>query len=245
MGSVLQNSAASNLTAVSAGGAPNFTLTQIGWAIGAGLKLNLPMIAAGDTLYLTAAYANGDLDHIMGSNTSGSPPNVGRELGGLWRVDRNMYVTPSAAMGVGACAAAATLNSSCFRTEQTTGWSIGGVFTHYWTPTLRSNLLASYLQLNPGSQTRNTDWLFGGVSNASVIRIGGQLVWSPTKDLDIGAEVQYMALNQKLASFNGFGPNCTVGGITPPGACPAAYANIINSPSSNAWQARLRVQRQF
>ena len=231
MGGVVQNAAITNLanTNPATGGSSNVVLTQTGWSIGAGLKLNLPQLAAGDSLYLTAAYGMGDLDHVLGNNTSGSPPNIGRELGGLWRQDRNLYVSPSAVAG--ACTAA-TVTSACFRSEQTTAWSIAGWFTHYWTPTIRSVLLSSYAEITPGTMTRNTDWTLGGLSGANLFKIAGQLVWSPVSNLDIGAEVQYLNLQQKLAGTNGAAPT----------AIPAAWGT---GASSNTWEARLRVQRQF
>ena len=236
MGAVVQNGAITTLanTNPAAGGSSNVVLTQTGWSIGAGLKLNLPQLAAGDHLYLTAAYGVGDLDHVLGNNTSGSPPNIGRELGGLWRQDRNLYVSPSATAG--ACTAA-TVTSACFRSEQTSAWSIAGWFTHYWTPTIRSVLLSSYAQITPGTQTRNTDWTLGGLSSANLFKIAGQLIWSPVKDLDIGAEVQYENLQQKLAATS-----IANGGTGIATAIPAAWGT---GASSNIWQARLRVQRQF
>ena len=236
MGAVVQNAAITTLanTNPAAGGSSNVVLTQTGWSIGAGLKLNLPQLAAGDHLYLTAAYGVGDLDHVLGNNTSGSPPNAGRELGGLYRQDRNLYVSPS--LTAGACTAA-TITSACFRSEQTSAWSIAGWFTHYWTPTIRSVLLSSYAQITPGTQTRNTDWTLGGLSSANLFKIAGQLIWSPVKDLDIGAEVQYENLQQKLAATS-----IANGGTGIATAIPAAWGT---GASSNIWQARLRVQRQF
>ena len=249
MGRVEQNSATTNFsgTAIS-DGFPNVTLTSTGWAIGAGLKLNLPMLAAGDTLYATAAYANGDLDALNGWNTSASTSNVGRELGGLLRVDRNMFVNVSGAGSLsGACTGAvSTVNGptgACFTSGQTTGWSTAAFFTHYWTPTIRSVLLASYISLTPPSAAQNTDWTLGGISKANEYRLGAQLVWSPVKDLDIGAELQYMKLNASLTG-NGGAATCTPGG---PGfgsaACAAVAAGLNASPS--AWQGRVRIQRQF
>ena len=237
MGQVLQNSAASTFTSVAAGGSPNFTLTQTGWALGAGIKLNLPMLAAGDTLYVTGAYANGDLDELASFSTSAPTSNNGRDLGGLLRVDRNLYVSPSAT--IGACTNVGAITSGCFKTEQTTGYSVAGFFTHYWTPTVRTVLLGSFEHLDPGTVTKNTDWLLGGLSSVNVLTLGGQLVWSPVKDLDIGAEVSYESLRQRLANAPGVVASCTTGSAV---VCPAAY-NI--NPNSNAFQARLRVQRQF
>ncbi len=246
MGNVVQNAASSNFALVSAGGTPNITLTQTGWAVGAGVKFNLPMLAAGDVLYATAAYANGDLDFISGgSNTSANGGNGGRQFGGLYRFDRNLYVSPSAAALTGACTAAATQSSACYKTEQTTGWSAGAIFTHYWAPTVRTNLLASYMQLNPGTVTKNTDWTLGGLSSANILTLAGQVIWSPVKDLDIGAELSYARLNQSLAHAPGFNATCVgaAGTWINPGANCTGLAGV--SPSSSVWEARLRIARQF
>jgi len=254
MGDIVQNSATTAFNAATTGlGQTNVTLTQIGWAIGAGVKINLPMLAAGDTLYMTGAYAVGDLDKLNGYNTSAGIANVGSELKGLLRIDRNMYVTPSV-LGAGAATCLSTVaaptNSTCFATEQTSGWSIAAYFTHYWTPTLRSLILASYESLTPGNRTQNTDWTLGGLSKANELRIGTQLVWSPVKDLDIGAEVQYMKLNANLTGQNGAAPTCSAAsGSVGSAAClaiggSATGIGAINA-SPNVWQARLRVQRQF
>ena len=263
MGRVQQNGVATNFNnSTIQSGSPNVALTATGWAIGAGLKLNLPMLAAGDTLYATAAYGSGDIDALTGWNTSASTSNIGRELGGMLRIDRDLYLTPSALAGAagagGLCgsnigtqassAATPATNASCFTTAQTTGWSVAAFFTHYWTPTLRSVLLASYINITPPNAAQNTDWSLGGLSKANEFRIGGQLVWSPVKDLDIGAEVQYMKLNASLTGQLGNAPVCTAGN---PGnaasaiACNSLITTGALNPSPSAWQARLRVQRQF
>ena len=233
MGSIVQNVALTSF----ANPLNNGVIRNTGWALGAGLKLNLPMLAAGDVLYVAAAYANGDIDELNGNNTSGHIANMAKEFNGLMRVDRNMYVTPVAAMA-GACALAATVTARCFASEQTTGWSVGGHLTHYWSPTLRSLFIGSYLSLTPGAQTRTTDWTLGGLSGATVWQIIGQLIWSPTKDMDVGFELTYGRLNQRLAATS-----VAKGGTGAPTAVPAAAGGF--NPSSDSLIARLRVQRQF
>ena len=233
MGSIVQNAALTSL----AKPLNNGVIRSTGWALGAGLKLNLPMLAAGDVLYVGAAYANGDIDELNGNNTSGHIANMAKEFNGLMRVDRNLYVTPVATMA-GACALAATVTARCFASEQTTGWSVGGHLTHYWSPNLRSLFIGSYLSLTPGAQTRTTDWTHGGLSGATVWQIIGQLIWSPTKDLDVGFELTYGRLNQRLAATS-----VAKGGTGAPTAVPAAAGGF--NPSSDSLIARLRVQRQF
>ena len=106
--------------------------------------------------------------------------------------------------------------------------------------------MSSYLALNPGNVTKNTDWTLGGLSNVNVFRIAGQLAWSPVKDMDIGVEVAYLRLNQSLAHAPGFAPTCgagpQLGAALPNAACSALGAL---SPSSNVWEGFLRVTRQF
>jgi len=247
MGQVVQNAASSNFATVTSTGSPNITLTQTGWAVGAGIKLNLPMIAAGDTLYATAAYANGDLDMLFNANTSANTGTFGREFGGLERIDRNLYVSPVGGTA-GSCSVSTTQSTSCYKTEQTTGWSTAAAFTHYWTPSVRSVFHASYAQINPGNVTKNTDWTLGGLSSANVFRLAAQLIWSPTKDLDIGTEVGYGRLNQSLAHAPGYAASCQAGTqlLTGTAVIPAACAALGNvSPSSSIWEARIRIVRQF
>ncbi len=230
MGQVVQNSAVVTLgSAVN----PNFAITATGWAIGAGAKINLPMLAAGDSLYLTAAYGNGDLDEVLNIGTSGNPTSIGRELGGLYRQDRNLYLTPSAGSTAATCTAALA-TSGCFSTQQSTAWSIAAYGTHYWTSTVRSLLLASYASITPPNAVQNTDWTLGGLSTATLWRVGAQLVWSPVKDLDIGAEVQYISLNQRFANAPGFLPTAQTVATVP-----------VVGASSNSWEGRLSIRRQF
>ena len=68
---------------------------KVGWAIGATAKINLPMLAAGDALYLTANYADGMLGAIAGGNNLNSISTAAthRLLGGIQRQDANLVIT--------------------------------------------------------------------------------------------------------------------------------------------------------
>ena len=236
MGALAQNTAVSTLIAPSAGGSNNFTITNTGWALGAGVRINLPSLAAGDHIYLTGSYTNGLLDAASTSSTSSHTGDIGRALTGLLRLDRSMYVIPSAAFGTAACpGGAATTTAACFTSEQTSAWSVATMFTHYWTPSIRSVLLASYLSVTPGNRTQNTDWTLGGLSKANLLELSAQLVWSPVANLDIGAEIAWERLNQNLTGTNGAAPT----------AVPVAMGGPNYNPSSSALQGRIRFQRQF
>jgi len=245
MGDVIQNSASSVFTPGSAGGSNNITLTQTGWAVGAGVKINLPMLAAGDVLYAQISYADGDLDELASQNTSAVTSAFGRELGGLMRFDRNLYVSPG--VGMANCTAT-TLNSGCFKTEQTTGWAVAASFVHYWTPTVRQEFFGSYMSLTPGHVTRDTDWTLGGLSSASLYRLATHVIWSPVKNFDLGPEIAYVHLDQKLAHAPGYAATCQPGTqlATNTAVIPAGCNGIGNiKPSSGVIETRLRVTRQF
>lgn len=83
-----------------------------------------------------------------------------------------------------------------------TGWSIQGMFTHYWTPSWRSNFMLGYAEFNPpaasswnGGQNAglNTQWGQGDVFAAAA-----NIIWSPVKNFDIGLETEYLHLTSKI-----------------------------------------------
>ncbi|MDK9698162.1 MAG: porin [Siculibacillus sp.] len=87
---------------------------KFGYAIGGGVKVNLPMLGASDTLSLQAAYSKGALSYV-------SPDwyNFGNYAA------EDFFV------------AGGTI-------RQTAAWSIAGGITHGWTKTVSSALTASY-----------------------------------------------------------------------------------------------------
>ena len=145
----------------------NATITpssDYGFAVQGGVKINLPMIAAGDQLWLQAAYAQGALSYV---GVAGSTATVG-EL----RVNT---------------ADAYYVNGGLSMSQ---GFSFTGAFQHYWTPIWRSVLWGQYQQVDlPGGVGNNT-----GNSNSNNVQAGAQLIWSPVKGLDIGGELSYYYL---------------------------------------------------
>jgi hypothetical protein len=141
---------------------------EYGWAIQGGVKVNLPMLAAGDQLWLEAAYADGALNYL------GVTGNVG--IGPV-----NLVSTD-----------AVLINDSSIK--KTKGWNVLGAFQHYWTPTIRSVLWGSYTKVDySGAAIQEYTFL----RDFNVWQAAGQLVWSPTKLFDIGVEVLYTNIDAK------------------------------------------------
>jgi hypothetical protein len=98
-----------------------------GWAIQAGVKINLPMLAAGDALFLQAGYADGALEYL-GWGTAG--------YGRLPAYNVQNFGT-----------------NAFGNVKSNTGYNLVAALRHYWTPAIRSDFLASYsaLQTNDGA----------------------------------------------------------------------------------------------
>jgi len=117
--------------------------------------------------------------------------------------------------------------------QQQSGWDITGAYKHYWIPTLASAVYGSYMQVNyPGDALAG----FGGgvgILNIKEGRVGSNLVWTPLKGFDIGAEFMYVNVNQSR----------------PAGLASNAVLNAAGLPSfqanTNQYEGRLRVQRAF
>jgi len=158
--------------------------TKTGWAVGATVNLKLPMIAAGDQLWMTANYTDGQLGSLL---SGGGLSNVNtaankRLLGGLVRADNNLMVT-----------SATTFDS-------VTAWNVAAAFTHYWTGNLRSNFSAGYIEVNPPKVKDALAGIQWGKGQLQVYT--ASLIYSPAKNLDIGLETQYAALKNKLQNWS-------------------------------------------
>jgi hypothetical protein len=200
-------------------------MTKTGWAVSGGLKINLPMLAAGDSIQGWVAYGVGALSYVAIPNLNANPISTANYLGGYIRTDRDMTIF---------CA-----NVGCTATgsEQTAAFNAAAIFTHYWTPSLRSNFIASYLKVTPGRVTRNTDWTAGGLSEATAWSGQANLIWSPVKNFDIGVELSYARLRQSLTGLNGGLPSAV--------PCVATAPSCTASISPNNWTGRMRVERTF
>jgi len=150
---------------------------KTGWAIQGGVKINLPMLAAGDELWLQAAYAEGGITYLgYGGGGSGSTWGANSTVGRL--------VFPNSDANIDAFGSV----------KLTKGYALTAALLHYWTPTIRQAVYGSYSKLDYANNIATV----GVATAAGVIgqdpeefRIGTNLIWSPVAGLDIGVEVLY------------------------------------------------------
>ena len=211
--------------------------TEYGFALNAGVKINLPMIAAGDQLWLQGTYTKGATSYII-SNPFGQGTNGlagGGNVGSLNVVDA--VINPNGAAGY---------------MQLTTARGLTEAFLHCWTPKIRQALFASYLKTDYSSSVVSfqnqatacgTNALVGaafnpcnGFKDSTYWTIGSNLTWSPVKDLDIGFEVNYL----HWASNNGPVYSTQRGAPTFAGA---TLGKLVSSDSQIV--TRFRIQRDF
>lgn len=216
-GAAMISAAVLENVATGALGTVGTTARRTGWAISGGLRINLPMLAAGDSIQGWMSYGVGALDYVINSGIHSNPPVSSLWTGGFLRADRNVTAF---------CA-----NATCtaIGTEMTKAMSIGGIFTHYWTPSLRSHLIGTYARVTPGAASQATPYMSGGLGNATAWNVLGSLIWSPVRNFDIGLELSYARLSQNV---NRVGMTIANGGL------------LIPASSSN-WTGRMRVERTF
>ena len=156
--------------------------TYSGYAIGATVSYKLPMIAAGDQIWFTANYAKGMQAALLGGGGLSTLGGVNRLLGGVVRVDSNLVKTG----GLGTTA-------SPFTFDTTTGYNLATEFVHYWGPQWRSLVSAGYISLSPPTSSLASTWGAG-----KLWEVSGNVIYSPVKDMDIGLELQYANLKNKM-----------------------------------------------
>jgi len=201
-GAIGDNSIAN--TTINSSAAPGQT-TYGAYAVGVTSSFKLPMIAAGDQIWVGANYAKGMLGMLLSSGGLSNMATASnhRLLGGVVRVDNNLVQTG----GAGTAASVATFDS-------TTGWNLNAAFTHYWAAQWRSNFSAGYVSLSTPTSTVASTW-----GSAKMWEVTGGVIYSPVKDLDIGLEVQYANLKNTMqnpaAAFVAAGqPGLSVNNIT-------------------------------
>lgn len=193
MGAVHDSSAGYYSTTDMGSGHPS---DKWGWAIGGGIKINLPMIAPGDYIAAQVAYTEGAVRYISNTNWSSGQAyfNGGNSLG---------YGVVTDGVFCGTAAAPCAVAGASNEIQLTTAWGVAGGWEHFWTPSLRTSIHGSYVAMSYNASanamlcavgpltfvtgTCNNDW--------SIWQIGSRTQWNVTKDFYMGFDVVYYHLN--------------------------------------------------
>jgi hypothetical protein len=198
-----------------------------GWAIGAGMTLKMPWDAK-DTLSFQVAYAEGATRYV--ANGSGSHLLHKADGVALGAFNDAVFGTPIAG----------TYDGSLQLTE---AWGGTIAFEHYWTPSLRTSIIAAYLDVSYNGTVKNVLVSCGTAARGSAAcdpdwsawRIGSRTMWQPVQNLDVGVEVFYSKINTAFAG------NAATGASLGQGLGAGNYTVADES----VWTAAFRVQRSF
>lgn len=211
--------------------------TEMGYALGAGLKLNAPMIGAGDFFQTQFTYAVGASRYTAHTP---APSSFG------------VYNGNSVAFGVetdgvyGGTVAGATASNI----QLTTSWAVNASYEHFWNKRWKTSLWGAYRAVDYGSGGNamicsnvgagagagtaavatagcNFDWSMWG--------IGSRTQWNITPDFYMGLEVFYANLNS----------GSTPTGLVTLAASGTKPAGVYTVADQNVWTARFRVHKDF
>ena len=188
-----------------------------GFAVQGGVQLKLPMLAAGDDIWIEGAYQNGAYlyQDSVGYANAGFQS---RFIGGFQHIDHD-------AIAIGN---AGSTNGS-YNLALSRGFSVMAAINHYFTATFHDVLFGSYEESGYG-RAKNIDWTLGGLGDVSQFRVGNQFLYDPVKNLEIGLEFDYAKIYQTLAH-------------NPGQAATALPIGVSKNP--DAFEARLRIERDF
>ena len=168
---------------------------ETGWAFGAGIKLNAPMLGKGDYVIAQFNYAKGAMDYVA----SGSPllqvvtdgDALPAHTSQAWGPIFDSVVTGASATSSGS-------------QDLTKGWSVTGGYEHFWNSQWRTSLYGAYGKVEysdaasavllPAGAT------VGSSANWDYYQVGSRTVWTPVQNLDLSLEVMYNHMDTAFSS---------------------------------------------
>jgi len=199
---------------------------KLGFAIGAGIKLNAPMIGQGDFLQVQVNYTEGALRYIFQTPNSNWGKMDGASAG--WGV-----LTDAVYGGTIAAGTASELSLA-------TAWNVNAAYDHFWNARWRTSLYGGYAAVSYDALGQSELCGFGQAPvangcdmNWQVWWLGSRTQWNVTKDFYLGLDVLYSKLQTALLSNTTAPLAVSTGGLGVP-------ATDVDN-----WQFRFRVHRDF
>jgi hypothetical protein len=209
---------------------------ELGFAIGAGVKVNVPMAGPGDYFQAQGTYSQGALRYIFQTPNT----NWGKVEGAYqgWGVLSDAVFT-----GVNA--------ADPFRSdlELTTGWGVNAAYEHFWNPRWRTSLYGGYAAVSYNDLANGILCGFGNTANpganAAAVScdmdwqtwwVGSRTQWNVTKEFYMGVDVLYQKIQSATWGLNAAGTPITFQGFGGQAFLRDDLDNI---------QVRFRVHRDF
>ena len=198
-----------------------------GYAVGAGIKLNAPMIGAGDYFQAQINYTEGATRYMFATpNTNWTYANGANSGFGI--ISDGVF-------------GGTVAGGNTTGVELTKTWGFNAAYEHFWNPAWRTSAYGGYAAVSYNGRANamlcNVGGFAAGIAagsaavaqvgcdnNWSTWYIGSRTQWNITKDFYIGLDVMYSKLNTANNQN--------------------AQALAVTSSQDN-WAARFRVHRDF
>jgi len=227
-----------SVTGATSNGAP---ADKMGFAVGAGIRINTPFVSPGDYFQAQVNYTQGAMRYVAFTPAGAYNPSLynGATSVGYGNFSDSIYSggTSAGILGTGTAV------------QLTTAWGVNAAYEHFWTPALRTSLYGSYFKVSHndtatslycgtaiGSATNTvaSGACSSGMFDWSLWTVGSRSQWNVTKDFYVGFDVIYQALQTSLS-----GRTATVTALA---AQPTATRTLENQ---SAVVGRIRVHRDI
>jgi hypothetical protein len=209
---------------------------RLGWAAGAGLRLNFPMIGQGDYFQTQFNYSEGASRYVMFTpNYNWGMVNGSSEAFG---------VLSDCVYGGNSVGSVQNLTTGC---NLTTAWGVNAAYEHHWSPGWQTSVYGGYDNISYNSQANailcSAAGFGAGEGSAATAAagcnndwktwfLGSRTQWNVSKTFYMGVDVMYSQLDSATTGAAGLG-GYAVGS-----------ASTGESTASN-WTVRFRAHKDF
>jgi len=158
-----------------------------GYALGAGVMFNLPMLSKGDNFSVQGTYSEGAVSY------------AGSGVGG------GFNITQDGLVGRGLSYDAVTVGAAGSALELTEAWSVVAGFQHVWNPKWKSSLYGTYGEVNFNAAASLILGGAGADASWSMYQLGSRTIWTVVPNLDLSVDVMYNHLDTSFPTIAGFG----------------------------------------
>jgi len=232
---------------------------QWGFAVGAGLRLNFPMIAQGDYFQSEVNYTRGAVKYV----NNGEDTNYALQSG-----NQETYGVMSDCV-FGGSPASGTVASTTTACNLTTAWGVNAAYEHYWTPQFHESFAGSYMAVSYNAQANamlctgalDGNLVGGGApgldgslavaapgcnNNWSYWGAGSRFQYDVTKSFYLGVELVYTHMDGATTSdglLHGYAAGFTTSASSPTGTGSSSATTVARS--ANNWAVTARMHKDF
>lgn len=201
----------------------------MGYALGAGIKLNAPMLGKGDYFQAQVNYGKGAISYLA----------YLQSVGALGRTAFTKYSGNS--FGYGWLTDGVYTGAAGSSVQLTEAWGFNAAYEHVWNPNWKTSIYGSYLSVNYNDTASQALCGMAGLTVAAAScnsdfshwAAGTRTQWNVTRDFFMGLDIIYMKLNTASSG---------VATLAASGAKPAGTYSLANQ---DAWAFRFRAHRDF